>query len=229
MSLKAIKKQSAESLTVESLREAITTGHLPAGTRITEMDLAEQFQVSRGTVRIALYQLMREGIVDQTPYTGWAVSKLTAHDVWELYPLRAKLESLGAQLAAEQINDDGRTLLTSKYEQLIAVCKTGNRTEIARADFELHRAIVELSRNRRLLEHYKLIEQQFKIFLLASTFTHTDVKNVVGEHLPIVEAILSGNGSEAARLTEAHNMMGGQRLMNCVETFNEQVAGAAQR
>ena len=161
MNLQAIKKQSAENLTVNSLRNAITSGKLPAGTRITEMELADQFQVSRGTVRIALFQLMREGIIEQTPYTGWSVTMLTPHDVWELYPLRAKLEALGAQLAAERIDDEGRAALTGAYDRLAAACGTGDKTRVAELDFELHRTIIALSKNSRLVNHYQLIEQQF--------------------------------------------------------------------
>lgn len=217
MALQTIKKKSAESLTVDSLRNAITSGQLAAGERITEANLSESFGVSRGTVRIALYQLMQEGIVTQTPYTGWAVTQLTARDAWELYTLRASLESLGARLAGEQIDVKGKKQLSKAFDDLVKACEKGGLAGVAGADFELHKTIVELAKNSRLSAHYQLIEQQFKIFLLASTYTSTRIEGTVSDHQPIVNAILAGDGLLAAQLTEQHNIAGGNRLYSVLE------------
>lgn len=217
MSLQAIKRKSAESLTVDSLRHAITSGQLVAGEKFTESTLAESFGVSRGTVRIALYQLMQEGIVTQTPYTGWAVTALTPRDAWELYTLRASLESMAARLAGEQINLQGKKQLSKAFDDLVKACEKGVLSGVAGADFELHRTIVELAKNSRLSAHYHLVEQQFKIFLLASTYTSTKIEGTVSDHQPIVDAILAGDGLLAARLTEEHNIAGGKRLHAVLE------------
>ena len=217
MVLQLIKKKSAESLTVDSLRNAITTGQLAAGQRITEASLSESFGVSRGTVRIALYQLMQEGIVVQTPYTGWAVMQLTPRDVWELYTLRASLESLSAKLAGDQIDAKGKRQLSKAFDDLMKACDKGVRADVAAADFELHRTIVEMAQHSRLSAHYQLVEQQFKIFLLASTYTSTRIEGTISDHQPIVDAILAGNGQLAAQLTQQHNIAGGDRLYGVLQ------------
>lgn len=226
MNLRAVEKKSAESQTVESLRDAITSGQLPPGTRLTETDLAEKFQVSRGTVRIALYKLAQEGIITQVPYTGWAVTTLTSTDIWELYPLRASLEALGARLAAEQIDANGKKLLREALASLKSACRSGDRSDVAKADFELHRTIVLLGKNERLIGHYRLIEQQFKIFLLASTYSLADINGVPEDHKPIVEAICAGDSLRAFQLTEEHNLAGGRRLHEYVQQQTSAEPGA---
>ena len=57
MALTALKRQPAEQMAAEALKEAILTGALKPGERLTEVVLAQQFGVSRGTVRIALHQM----------------------------------------------------------------------------------------------------------------------------------------------------------------------------
>jgi DNA-binding GntR family transcriptional regulator len=48
----------------DDLREAILRGDLKAGAVLSQVQLAEQFGVSRGPVREALRLLQREGLVD---------------------------------------------------------------------------------------------------------------------------------------------------------------------
>lgn len=52
------------------LRERIRTGKLPAGARITESDLTEEFEVARNTARHALAVLRDEGLVYTVPQRG---------------------------------------------------------------------------------------------------------------------------------------------------------------
>jgi len=113
----AVLKRSAEAQATEILREQILTGHIRTGARLTEVRLAAELKVSRATVRTALHQLTVEGLIVQTPYTGWSVMTLTAHDAWELYTLRASLEGLAARLAARSINASGRTELDRAFNR----------------------------------------------------------------------------------------------------------------
>ncbi len=85
------KKQSLDRAGAESLRNAIVTGVIAPGSRLTETKLADQFTLSRGTVRAALQRLVAEGLVVQRPYSGWDVANLSSQDAWELSMLRAIL------------------------------------------------------------------------------------------------------------------------------------------
>ncbi|WP_108261565.1 GntR family transcriptional regulator [Mangrovicoccus ximenensis] len=99
--LPKIERKPVEQQALEALREAVVTGAIAPGERITEINLAAEMALSRATLRAALHQLAQEGLVTLVPYTGWRVLKLRPADVDELYTLRAALERLAAQLAAE--------------------------------------------------------------------------------------------------------------------------------
>src|SRR5438270_8534185 len=79
-----VKHPSLSEAVLVDLRRAIINGKLPPGERLVETDLAEQFHVSRATIRQALHQLRFEGLVDVKPRRGTEVTRMSskaAHDV----------------------------------------------------------------------------------------------------------------------------------------------------
>ncbi len=80
-----VERRSLDRRAADVLREEILSGRFPPGYRLVETWLAQQLQVSRGTVRAALSELAHQGLVDQVAYTKWSVPDLKAQDAWELY------------------------------------------------------------------------------------------------------------------------------------------------
>ncbi|MGN4076383.1 GntR family transcriptional regulator, partial [Burkholderia gladioli] len=93
----------SEGLVVPALREAIVEGVLAPGSRLSEVQVAKQLDVSRTPMREAFAQLEREGLVTIVPRVGAYVRNVTPRDVEEIYTVRAALECLAVQLAAERI------------------------------------------------------------------------------------------------------------------------------
>ena len=83
------------------LRSRIFSGRLKPGDPLPERLLAEQLGVSRTPVREALFTLQSEGLVELTPNRGGTVRTVNAHDVEQIYALRAVLEAHAAREAAE--------------------------------------------------------------------------------------------------------------------------------
>src|SRR5882672_7455395 len=155
-----VARRPLDRRAADMLREQILGGAFPPGHRLVEAGLAEQLSVSRGTVRAALSELAHEGLVQQVAYTKWLVPELSAHDVWELYTLRSSLEGLAAGLAAAAARRQKTTALEEAFARLEAAVAGQRRGAAAAADSALHKTIVALSGHRRLVEHYRIIEQQ---------------------------------------------------------------------
>lgn len=212
MQVRAVKRQSAEVLAANELRQQITSGDILPGTRLVEHTLAEQLAVSRGTLRIALHQLTKEGLIVQTPYTGWAVTTIASEDLWELYTLRAGLESLAARLACERLDEEGTRTLEASYSALVTACARGRYPNIAEKDFDLHKQIISLAKNRRLIEHYTLVEQQIRIFVATTYHLVSAPTSVIEHHEPIVRAILERRTAAAMELISEHAISEGEKL-----------------
>lgn len=84
------------------LRGLITSGELQSGERVSEQRIAARLGVSRTPTRAALAQLKQEGLLDEQPSGGYAVSQFTEADVFDAIEVRGTLEGLAARFAAER-------------------------------------------------------------------------------------------------------------------------------
>jgi len=218
ITIKKVQKRSTEAQAADRLREAIISGDIPLGARLTEILVAEQVGVSRGTIRTAFHQLVQEGLLVQVPYTGWTVMTLSAHDAWELYTLRASLESLASRLVARQVKTGSASTkvassLTAAFDQLKAACTKRNKTAIAREDMNLHRTIVSLSCHGRLIDQYSRIENQIRIYIQSSDALVRDPEDIISQHVPIVQSLLDGDEAAAVSSAIGHNEREGSILV----------------
>ncbi|WP_343676753.1 GntR family transcriptional regulator [Paraburkholderia heleia] len=214
MALLKIEKQSAETLAADAVRAYILSGDVSPGSRLTEAFLSERFSLSRATVRGALQRIAQEGLVKLQPFTGWEIIGLTSHDAWELYTMRASMESLAAQLASERLDKAGEKKLATAYEALLKACESKDNRAVAQADWNLHRVVIALSGHERLAQWYRVIEQQISLYITWSDFIPKNVYEAVpAHHGPIVRAILDRDGQTAARLSAEHNVAAGEKLV----------------
>ena len=197
----------------DSLRERILKGDLPPGGRLTEVQLSNQLQVSRATVRAALNHLAAEQLVDLIPYTGWSTRALTAHDAWELYTLRASLEGLAASIASEKITPENGKQLVICLGLLADACAADDASAIAAADYELHVCIIELSEHKRLREQYMSLEQQVRRYIALSDELLINKSDIYQQHRPLVDAILRGDSNVADEIAKNHNLSEGRVLV----------------
>ncbi|MBU0781554.1 MAG: GntR family transcriptional regulator, partial [Alphaproteobacteria bacterium] len=93
---------SSTQRAVQSLRELIFCGELPAGSDHLEAELAERFGMSRTPVREAALVLESQGLVEMRPRKGIRILPVSADDMREIYDVLTELESFAAQQAALQ-------------------------------------------------------------------------------------------------------------------------------
>ncbi|WP_462410609.1 GntR family transcriptional regulator [Neobacillus sp. Marseille-QA0830] len=90
----------------EYIRKELLNGHLvdPSGKLPTEHELAEQFQVSRITIRSALKTLMDEGLLDRKRGSGTFLrSNQSENWIGELMGFSETIESMGNKAGAKVI------------------------------------------------------------------------------------------------------------------------------
>ena len=90
---------------VERLRELIVESTLEPGVRVPERELCERFAVSRTPLREALKVLASEGLLELLPHRGAQVTRLTAADLDEMFPVMGALEALAGELACTWITE----------------------------------------------------------------------------------------------------------------------------
>jgi DNA-binding GntR family transcriptional regulator len=188
-----------------ALVEAICTGELAPGARVTQELLAEQLGVSRQPVIQALLLLKNQGlIVDTDNRRGMLVAPLDAEFVGHLYKLRASLDSLAAKLAAgnrhAELKAEGHLLI----ERGKKAAASGSLSEVVQADLAFHDYIYRASGNPLLIESAKLHWHHTRRAMSWYLKQASAMRPVWVEHQQILNAIIAGDGRAAERLSRRH-------------------------
>lgn len=69
----------------ETPRERILGGQVPSGTRINEVEIARELNISRGPLREAIRHLVSEGLLAHRPHKGAVVFEAQPDEVEALF------------------------------------------------------------------------------------------------------------------------------------------------
>jgi DNA-binding GntR family transcriptional regulator len=188
----------------DQLKQQILTGEINPGTRMMEVDLARDMGVSRTPIREAIRKLEKEGLVIIEPRRGAYVSDISVKDMVDTLVVREDLEGLAGLLAAETISREEVEELdqiTTRYSDAIAAGDTAN---IIHFDEMFHRRIVELTGNQTLIQLFGSVQEQALRFRYLYYDDFSRYENMPVEHRNIVEAIRSGDGEAARRVSDNH-------------------------
>lgn len=92
-----LRYQTLRESVVNAIRTKIMKHEIRPGERIVELELASEFQTSRGPIREALRQLEIEGIVEYTRNVGCSVRTFSFQDSYEVYMLRTNYEAVSVR------------------------------------------------------------------------------------------------------------------------------------
>ena len=138
----------------EHLVEGIVSGRWKPGERIVERRIAAELEVSQTPVREALRELEALRLIESVPNKGVRVRALTAADMEEIYPVRAGLEQMAAELAAPRLAED-----VSALEPHVAALYEADAADDGEAQVRhtvaFHRELVRASGNSVLLHTWE--------------------------------------------------------------------------
>jgi GntR family transcriptional regulator, transcriptional repressor for pyruvate dehydrogenase complex len=214
-----IKQGRISEEVLSQLKESILLGKFKSGQKLpSERELTEEFQVSRGVIREAIRALEITGFVElrQGPTGGAFVTDLSFDHVGnafldlfltnkvsipELANVRYFIEPEVARLAAlnATAEEKERLVPTSQAEFLTPATPQDRITQFQK----VHHVIAEACHNH----FYEAISKS----MLRLTFEVVEAVEPdhaplhgPGEHQPIIDAILAGDGERARSAMQAH-------------------------
>jgi DNA-binding GntR family transcriptional regulator len=185
--------QQLWEVVAERLREEVLSGLLPEGMKLVEADLAARFGVSRGPVREALRELARQGLAFDLPRRGTFVASTTESDMHDVLVAREAIEVAAARLAIEKSRDSELLALRGVLDQMEAAYVSGSRAEAQASDIEVHRAIVALAGNGRLMNYFEELASQtlFLVRAQQARWPDIDLLPPVRLHRDFVDALIA--------------------------------------
>ncbi|MFD5327856.1 FadR/GntR family transcriptional regulator [Streptomyces sp. NPDC127092] len=209
MALGHPRRSGLSDQVISQLRNQITSGEWPVGTRIpTEPELVEQLGVARNTVREAVRALAHNGLLDIRQGSGTYVvatselagvmhRRFAGSDPRDVAELRSTLESSAARLAARRRTDRDLKQIDALLLRREAVWATGDAEEFVTVDAAFHHAVVVASHNEVLTELYADLGHVLRDWLRGDVGRELRPENHM-DHARLVEAIREGDAERAA-------------------------------
>ena len=188
----------------EELKRQIMVGEIAPGTRMMEVELADEMGVSRTPVREAIRKLEKEGLVTIEPRRGAYASDISAKDMVDILEVRQDLEGMAAGIAAQRITEEGRIELENIARQYKESVDREDIEEIIRNDEAFHKYIVGLSGNKTLIKMVSQVQELALRFRYIYYEDFSRFKNQPTEHQAIVDAIVRGDVTSARVNAEEH-------------------------
>lgn len=101
-----------------AIKDLITSGEIPLGSSISQMELSRRLGVSRTPIREALRRLEAEGLVEAGRNKRAKVTQVTPEEMDAIYAMRVLAESLGFALSTPKLTPDDLSHLRERAEAI---------------------------------------------------------------------------------------------------------------
>lgn len=204
-SLPSVPAASRRERVAEILRDAITTGALEPGQKLTELELAAQLGTSRAPVREALRQLEQEGLVVSYPYRGTEVLGVSQEEIENvLVPIRIALERFAFDKAMAVATDDDVAALNAIIDSMQDAASAGDLARLADDDIRFHEAIVVLSGQQHCLQIWRTIQPRVRAYFRRDANYYGDSRAVAEQHRELIRALQSGDSAHGREAITEH-------------------------
>jgi DNA-binding GntR family transcriptional regulator len=196
----------------EDLRSLLISGRFQPNVRLTEAELTNLLDVSRGTVRSVTARLVQEGYLTSEPHRGLRTRTFTVEEAMEILEAREILESALAGKAAERATDKELDELAMVCEQMATAEYDRQEAEYSTLNRRFHKLVRDAARQPTLSGFtdqllYALVMRQYRTL----TRKHPQ-RDALNEHRAILYALQTRN-PEAASATMRHHVASARRAL----------------
>jgi DNA-binding GntR family transcriptional regulator len=202
--LPLLSRPNISDVVYDTLKAKIFSRHFAPGERLNLAELEQQMGVSRTPLKDAVNRLVIEGLIQVEPRKGTFVSNPTPREIAESFDVRRALELYAVKLAAERVSEDQLCQLRDRVEELRRMVDFEDWSRIyqdyVHLDHQLHRLIVEIAGNKRLIDIWEQINLHVHMARIRYGSAENELDVAQQEHESILEAL---EDRDAATLEQA--------------------------
>ena len=187
----------------EYVIEAIMSGEFQPGDRVVASSLARRLGVSQAPVREAIRDLVLLGFLENEAFKGTSVRSFSPKELYEVYTVRAALESLAARLAAERLTPGDVQALQDTLEQMIRAAQEQDEAGMVRLDNRFHETILQISDNQLLYQLWQTLQFGYWTIVTARSSSY-DLEELARRHEALLEALATKDPHKAAEAMQHH-------------------------
>lgn len=189
--------QPLKDLAYDALEQLIIHDQLPAGSMVSEADLAKQVGMGRTPVREALQRLARDGLVVIHPRRGVMVSEMNIATQLQLLEVRRPLERLIAGCAARRATAEERAQMLENARASEAAAAAGDGEAFFEATRNNHLLLEQASHNEVIQNVMGLLHGSSRRYWYAHYEQFGDLGRAAAAHAALLRSISLGRVEEA--------------------------------
>lgn len=201
--MRSMEKPTLRVGVTQRIRESIFNNELKPGDRIVETKIAKQLGVSQSPVREAIRELELMGLIENKPFRGCFVKKLSKKDIKDAYKLRAHLEMLAAFEAAENITDQQLNEMESLIIKMRTTAGAGKVKEFVELDISFHRMIIHIADNSLLEKMWDMVNLAQWTFI-TTKISKRSLPDLADRHEYIYESLKKRDSEGASKCIKGH-------------------------
>jgi DNA-binding GntR family transcriptional regulator len=194
----------------QALRTQLLRGELPAGARLIEQRLAEEFDTSRTPVREAMRRLEGDGHLIRDASGGLTPRVPDVRTMHEYYDVRLSLEDLTVRRATTDGDRSILLKLKADWEAMGQGRAKASETSpegqhaFVSADEQFHIGVARASGNQTAQRYLEEITDRIHVLRIQGFTIEERIDATVDEHLEILAAMLAGDADAAAAFMRSH-------------------------
>ena len=213
----AVESKPIREIAYETLKHAIITGDLPAGSRIVEPEYAERMHISRTPLREALRKLERDGLVEYMLRRGVVVRAFTIADVEEIYTIRNALEMLTLPAIVANATADDIARLRAILDEMDPLTENNDVNGLSPRARRFHTELTAISGLKRTIRAIEGQDEYITRFSALAIAKETRRSAAHAEHHRLVDLV-------EARDLEGFTALMGKHIERSKQTCLEALA-----
>lgn len=200
-----------------SIKEAILTGEMSPGERLSIGRLLQEIGASPTPIREALLKLEQEGFVSRLLKGGFIVSRFTKKDIEEIFDIRGLLESYAVGLAMSHVQKEDIHWLEKNIKESEQYILKNKLNKVSTLNTEFHDYLNQLSKNDRLLFIIKGLRDQIFQYRSAILRVPEKARISIEHHMRMINAIKRKDIDLLKKLVQEHIRVGKEVILSEIE------------
>ena len=159
-----IARTTRATLIAEDMREHLLSGAVAPGTPLGDEDLAQATGAPVGTVRAALSELERDGLVVHSLHRGLEVTPITRAEVKDIYSARRVYERAGLDAMLSTLPVDV-SWLQAAIERMGEAAVSGDHRALVESEMAFHLALVAAAGSSRVTRAAQAVLMELRLVL----------------------------------------------------------------
>ncbi|WP_321300624.1 GntR family transcriptional regulator [uncultured Sphaerochaeta sp.] len=209
-----MKGNGPSAAVYESLKKKIEAGSLSPSENLREVELANQYKVSRNTIKKALLMLERDTLVTIEQNKGAKVRSYSLDEVLDFLELRSVLEGFIIRLACAVLRETDIENMKRILDTMRVLKERQELVSYSQHNQKFHQVIYDACPNKTATNLLMNLKNQMKKYNTKTILIPKRSDQSFGEHEAIFEAVKNGDPQGAESLMITH-------IMNVRKVFQE--------